>query len=247
MTFAEHVQKKKREKQLTTAQLSAMSGVPLATLNKLLCGVIEEPKLATALAIAKALDCPLSILAENVDAEADLADEERNMLTDFRKLGPYGRSMVRTVMDLELGRQADEENLNDARVDPSPSGKTISLPLFLFPVSAGVGTMLEGSDTETIEVRATPATERANFAVRVSGNSMEPKFRDGDILLIHQQPELYFGELGIFVADGEGYFKRYMGDRLHSLNPAYPDMQIATFKDFLCCGKVVGHMRRRTL
>ena len=121
----------------------------------------------------------------------------------------------------------------------------ITIPLYILPVSAGTGTFLDHADRESIDVRADAATEKADFALRVSGNSMEPRFRHGDIVLVHQQPSVNFGELGIFIANGEGYFKRYMGDRLHSLNPEYPDIPLCRFDDFLCCGKVVGHLRKK--
>ena len=75
---------------------------------------------------------------------------------------------------------------------------------------------------------------------------MEPRFKSGDILLVHQQPSVLFGELGIFIADGQGYFKRFMGDRLHSLNPEFPDIPLRRFDDFFCCGKVVGHMKKKS-
>ena len=68
----------------------------------------------------------------------------------------------------------------------------------------------------------------------------------GSVVLVHQQNEVRFGELGIFIGDGEGFFKRFMGDRLHSLNPEYPDIPLRRFDDFLCCGKVVGHMKKKS-
>ena len=132
------------------------------------------------------------------------------------------------------------------RPQSSEEGAVITLPLYYTPVSAGPGATLEGADHETIEVRASYTTEQADFALRVSGNSMEPRFKNGDIVLVHQQSTVLFGELGIFVADGKGYFKRFMGDRLHSLNPEYPDIPLRRFDDFFCCGKVVGHMKKKS-
>jgi phage repressor protein C with HTH and peptisase S24 domain len=78
---------------------------------------------------------------------------------------------------------------------------------------------------------------------------MEPRYRDGDIILVHKQSEVYEGELGIFVCGGpdgyHGYFKRFGGDRLVSLNPAYPDIPLDSFESVVCCGKVIGHLPRR--
>lgn len=53
-----------------------------------------------------------------------------------------------------------------------------------------------------------PLTRQADFALRISGDSMEPAYHNGDILLIRQQDNLVPGELGIFVLNGNGYFKK---------------------------------------
>lgn len=246
MTFAQHVQEKKKEKGITSAELSQKAGIPLGTLNKLLSGVVEEPKLSAAVAIARALECPLSDL---VDEMADLLPgEEERLLSAWRRLDEYGRAMVRTVLNMESGRKMDaEENDLPAISQEVEAEETIDIPIYMTPIAAGLGMPVddEEREPETISVRRTPETEKVDFALRVRGNSMEPRFMNGDILLIHQQNQLNFGELGAFVGDGAGYFKRFMGDRLHSLNPAYPDIPICRFTEFLCCGKVVGHMKRR--
>jgi phage repressor protein C with HTH and peptisase S24 domain len=122
----------------------------------------------------------------------------------------------------------------------------ITLPLFYDAVSAGLGADLSDGGHDTIDVRAGYGTDRPDFALRVSGDSMEPRFKSGDVLLIHQQDAVSFGEFGIFIADGAGYFKRFMGDRLHSLNPNYPDIPLRHFDDYFCCGKVVGHMKKKS-
>ena len=245
MTFAQHVQEKKKEKGLTSAELAQRAGIPLGTLNKLLSGVIEEPKLSTAIALAGALGCSLSALVD--EGEALYPPEERVLLSAWRRLDEYGRTMVRAVLDMESGRRADAEDLADnSAIAPRVEDEDqIEIPLFLTPISAGLGMEVGEAPKEHISVRRTPVTEKADFALRVRGNSMEPRFLDGDVLLIHQQESINFGELGAFIADGEGYFKRYMGDRLHSLNPAYPDIPISRFTEFFCCGKVVGHMKKK--
>ena len=71
---------------------------------------------------------------------------------------------------------------------------------------------------------------------------MMPDYLDGDILLVRQQDAVPMGELGVFTLDGEGYFKRFGGDRLISLNPAYPDISLARFEQVSCSGQVVGKL-----
>lgn len=247
MRFFEKIRSIKNKEGLTTQELSQKSGIPLGTLNKLLSGVIEEPKLSVALALCRALGVSLGALLEE-DA-VSLSQDEQKLLKDYRNSDGYGKAAVRAVAEMESGRTADalgaENEKNQSLAADSKSAAMITIPLYILPVSAGTGTFLDHADRESIDVRADAATEKADFALRVSGNSMEPRFRHGDIVLVHQQPSVNFGELGIFIANGEGYFKRYMGDRLHSLNPEYPDIPLCRFDDFLCCGKVVGHLRKK--
>ena len=246
--FVEKIKEAKAAKGLTAGELSHLSGIPLGTLNKLLTGVIEEPKLSTAVALCRALELSLAVIMDEETIWA-AADDEKKLLTDYRGADEHGKAVVSKVAEMESSRTADLRAAEGDRalhtVDEPESSGIITLPLFLTPVAAGLGAVLEHSDHETIDVRATAATEQADFALRVSGDSMEPRFHSGDVLLVHQQPQVSFGELGIFIADGQGYFKRYMGDRLHSLNPLYPDMPLRGFSEFYCCGKVVGQMKKK--
>lgn len=65
------------------------------------------------------------------------------------------------------------------------------------------------------------------FYLRATGDSMEPDVREGDLVLIHKQPEVESGELAVVVVDGEeGMLKRVIikpgAVILQSSNPAYP-------------------------
>ena len=61
MEIREMLAKLKTENGLTTEQLSAMSGVPKGTLNKLLNGETRNPTGATLKKIADALNCPVEL------------------------------------------------------------------------------------------------------------------------------------------------------------------------------------------
>lgn len=106
------------------------------------------------------------------------------------------------------------------------------------PVSAGTGIYLYDDYAEQIRVVADEETVRANYALRVAGDSMEPRFYDGDIVLVETQPSVEIGEVGIFIYDGEAYIKKFGGDRLISLNPKYKDIMITDPNSFYCKGRV---------
>ena len=247
-SFTKKLKEFKARRGLTTSELSEKSGVPLGTLNKLLTGVIEEPKLSTARALAAALGTTLAAMIGEA-SDTPTAFDERKVLLDYRATDDYGKALIRKVAEMESGRTADNSETQDEKSLRTPNneeGAVITIPFYDAPVSAGFGAILGGGEHTTIEVRASYATEQADFALRVRGDSMEPRFKNGDVVLVHQQETVLFGELGIFIADGEGYFKRFMGDRLHSLNPEYPDIPLRRFDEFFCCGKVVGHMKKKS-
>ena len=103
------------------------------------------------------------------------------------------------------------------------------------------------SDESATELRIpdTVKTQDADYALRISGNSMEPKFHNGDILLVQNCESVEVGELGIFILDGAGYFKKFDGDRLLSLNPIYAPIPLRDFTDIQCAGRVIGKMYRK--
>jgi phage repressor protein C with HTH and peptisase S24 domain len=121
-----------------------------------------------------------------------------------------------------------------------------SIGLYDMPVSAGVGEFLADSTRiEDIVIPDDPRTAEADYALRINGDSMEPKYHSGDILLIQSSDTVEEGELGIFVLDGSGYFKKYGGDHLISLNPQYPPIMLKDFDDVSCCGRVVGKLKKK--
>ena len=113
------------------------------------------------------------------------------------------------------------------------------LRLYDLPVSAGLGNYLAGGGYSVIEVDGTvPRT--ADYAVRVSGDSMIPRFVDQQIIFIHEQPSLDEGEIGIFCLNNEAYLKKLEKSYLVSLNPAYEPIPISGSDNLHVLGKVVG-------
>ena len=86
----------------------------------------------------------------------------------------------------------------------------------------------------------TPLTASADEMIRVSGESMEPEFHDGDLVLVRHGASLRPGEIGIFTNGDAGYIKVYQRDGLHSLNPAYPAITFSEGDEVRCVGKVLG-------
>ena len=117
--------------------------------------------------------------------------------------------------------------------------------MFDLPVSAGVGVYLDEETAESISIPNNDKTAEADYALRISGNSMEPKYHNGDILLVQHADGVEVGELGIFLLDGCGFFKAWGGDSLLSLNPEYAPILLKDFTDVQCKGRVVGKLKRK--
>lgn len=118
------------------------------------------------------------------------------------------------------------------------AGKRL-LRLYDKPVSAGLGNYLDDGSYGMIEVDNT-VPSLADYAVRVSGNSMMPRFVDQQIIFIHVQSVLDEGEIGIFSLNNEVYLKKLGKGCLISLNPEYKSIPIHECDEFRVFGKVVG-------
>ena len=132
-----------------------------------------------------------------------------------------------------------------ASADATAGLRRRRISLYDMPVSAGTGVFLDDSTATDIMIPDSPKTVEADYALRISGDSMEPKYHSGDVLLVQNCDSVEEGELGIFVLDGSGYFKKYGGDRLISLNEAYAPIMLKDFSEISCCGRVLGKLKRK--
>ena len=122
-------------------------------------------------------------------------------------------------------------------VGASVSGSTVSAAAG-GAVSAGTGAvLLEDSHAEEVRCAENAYTKKAHYIVGVKGDSMEPAYSDGDLLLIRRD-SVGFGQVGIFFMDGMGYLKQRGRDELISLNPAYPPIPMD--ESIVCEGRVIG-------
>ena len=148
----------------------------------------------------------------------------------------------------KLGRERAAEYVGMLGENPhfslnEPSRQPIrQIPLYDLPASAGTGVFLDGSGYTMIDADGYAASA-ANFAVRISGDSMLPLFEDGQIVYVRQQQELASGDIGIFILNGEAYCKMLNTDNgvsLVSLNPKYKPIIPSEGSDLRIVGRVVG-------
>ncbi|MFK4968349.1 S24 family peptidase [Lactococcus garvieae] len=112
--------------------------------------------------------------------------------------------------------------------------------------SAGTGQYLTDGKQETITL---PVDYSADFVIPISGDSMEPMYHDWDYVFVETTYDLYDGDIGVFILDGDAYIKELRIDEegafLHSLNPKYRDKPILPESDFRIVGKVIGRYNEK--
>ena len=266
MDYIDRIKKLKNEKKITNDRLSELTGIPLGTLSKILAGISDSPKLVNIIAIAEALDCTVDYLISGEPKNTNnytLSSDEISLIENYRALDGFGQDLVKMIVEKEgerVGAYGSPEVSTPTRKKIEPSAKILppvaavsqsprvgkrSLLLYDLPVSAGPGVYLDDATAENISVPDNEKTQIADYALRISGNSMEPKYHDGDILLVENCESVEIGELGIFILDGNGYFKKYGGDTLISLNPEYGEIFLKEYAEAVCCGRVVGRLKKK--
>lgn len=116
--------------------------------------------------------------------------------------------------------------------------------LFDKPLAAGIGDPTEFDDTgESLYLYESKEADTADCAFRVNGDSMEPTYSDGDIILVQRYPrcsDLKNGDIGAFIVGNELYVKEYRKDGLYSHNDDYEPMRFADHEKVYFIGKVIG-------
>lgn len=119
-----------------------------------------------------------------------------------------------------------------------------SIDIFENAVSAGTGNFLIDGPKETICIDESILPESTTFGVRISGDSMEPEFHNGQIAWVLQQESIANGEIGIFALNGEAYIKKFKIDKngifLISLNKKYEPIKVGKNDRLDIFGKVLG-------
>ena len=108
-----------------------------------------------------------------------------------------------------------------------------------FPGGDGAGRGAAGGYRH-LPVVSNTYTRRAALMLRVSGHRMQPRYFDGYYILVQEQPDVDFGDIGVWVVNGYGYVKQKDDDYLRSLNTKYPDIHFSEWDDYRCRGKVIG-------
>ena len=177
--------------------------------------------------IADALGVSIDYLLTGKESDNTLSDDERYLIDLFRK------ASFKEQMKF-IGKLEEAIKINSPMLEIKCSE---------YRVSAGLGEQLNDYDSwKTIEIPDTPNARKADFALIVSGDSIIPMYNNNDIILVKSSDVVDLGEIAVFIIEGEGYIKKFGGDRLISINSDYDDILFKHYDadSIRCVGRVIG-------
>lgn len=201
--------------------------------------------------IAKFFNVSIDYLVYGKTPDSSLRTDEEELLQNYNSVDIVAKAQIRerasVLAELEATKKKNNvqtplKQLKRTETEEKHEPQYISLPFPALPASAGVGEYLHEDTTSYIKVPATNLTQRSSFALRVHGDSMEPDYFDGDIVLVDADADVNVGDVGIFIVNGEGFIKQRGKDRLISLNNKYKDIRISADDTCVCKGKVIGSL-----
>jgi phage repressor protein C with HTH and peptisase S24 domain len=173
--------------------------------------------------------------ADPIDKLMTVDEMEKDLLREWLSLDEASRKSFLDVLRKIVA--ADQKRQTAA----SKRAAYLLHRLSRHKVSAGLGYNLDDDDNwQEAEVVETAAVHQADFAVEVDGNSMEPDYLNGDILLVQSTPTIEVGEVGVFTLNGDGYVKELGEGELLSRNPEYDPIPIHESDSLQCWGRVIG-------
>ena len=134
---------------------------------------------------------------------------------------------------------ADIRTNEEFDIKDNPQKRIIHL--YDIPLSAGLGEDILDSNIPFVEYETD--IEDGDFALHVSGDSMEPEIPDGSIVFVKKQSEIADGISGAFFLNGEVYCKKLLHKDgevfLCSNNAKYKPIEIHDGDTLIVYGKIV--------
>ena len=190
---------------------------------------ITYPRIGKIELLANYFNINKSDLIENKISTAQPSDYLLEKITNTaRKLNTDNKKIVlRTSEELWESQNEEETKINEVseKVIDLYQVEVVSETAAASGFNYGFG--YDDTDRETIEVDEQPP--RHDIATKVSGDSMQPDYQDGDILyLVDKGLTTYNGDLAVIAYGDRSYFKKIYTEngrlRLVSLNDKYEDI-----------------------
>lgn len=162
-----------------------------------------------------------------------------NKIAEALELTPIEKTKLD---DAFLGRETKKDYIVEQLKEPI---KMMVIPVYS-SVAAGMGYI---PDAEPVDFITIPETSGECIGIKVQGDSMEPTFYNGDIVVLKKEHEVELSEIGVFInkSTGESLVKRLKKKNgvfvLESDNHIFRDIEIKS-DEICCCGKVVNVVKK---
>lgn len=219
-------------------------------------GAVPNSEIVAKLSVRLNVSTDFLIFGKEKSSSIELTSDEQKLLNQYIKLSALdkGRILERTEI---LAEQAEAERQKNKPAPPIKQSKRViektiteyeEPPISMIncydnPASAGQGEELGDGHYTELSVYQNNLTQKADIAIRVKGDSMEPAFCDGDIVLVKLTPCIELNEIGIFrVNNDKGYIKQKGINSLISINPKCEDIPYSEDYEITTIGRVIGKL-----
>lgn len=232
MGFSENLKRARQRIGLTQQQIADALGITKSTYCGYETGKRQPdiPKLRRlALLLCSSVDELLGLAGD--DPSFTVTSREYEQILQFRRLPPDGQRMVRLVFEEEKSRSRMQKTAS------APVDGPVLLRIATQPAGCGEEIYLGPDGFRTALVRRDALPEDALFALPVCGPDLEPRFHNGDVLVLSQsapQP----GQAGVFLRGCLGCVRLMGYGELLSLSPVEPPVPLD--ETIRPCGTVVG-------
>ncbi|HAR6718540.1 TPA: helix-turn-helix domain-containing protein [Staphylococcus aureus] len=235
-SFKDRLKQIMSERKISQSELSRRTGIGRNSISDYLNGKYEA-KQDKVFELAKALNVNEAWLM-GFDISKNRKIENNDITSIYNKLTPPRQKNVLNYANEQL----EEQNSKGDNVIDINSYKQEKTPVNVNGcVSAGVGERLHDETLFTEMVKGPIPTH--DLALKVNGDSMEPMFKDGEIIFVEKTHNIKNGQIGIFIIEEEAYVKKVFveDDRLTlvSLNKEYDDLHFYRNESVRLIGKVI--------
>lgn len=165
--------------------------------------------------------------------ESETTMDEKNLLINYRQMSDLGKQLAFSAVNA----MAEEERKN---YEQELKENYRPFVLYSTPAAAGTGYGFSDFPTQCCFVKVNYRNMKSDAVVRVSGRSMEPLYRDGDMVYLKYTQDIMQGDDVVCSTQDGAVIKRMGKGKLYSLNADYPFGQKYEDDHVRVIGKVMG-------
>jgi len=238
------IRKTMKQKGYTQSEVAERAGISQRAVSTYTSGE-RMPRYEQLPAIAHALGITISELLGLPADDAALSAKATRLAATYDRLDAHGQTLLEAVADLEFARC----NIQPIAKNAFEIQRRL-IKLYNTTVAAGPGNALSDEDGNYEDIPLPDdAPQDADYAVKVSGDSMEPYIDDGSVIYVKKDTEVReMKDVGVFVYDGEVRIKQWYRDYdgtvfLLSANPKRVSANVKIpperTDELQCLGKVI--------